>query len=51
MKKLEEMTDVELKALAYDIWQHMQNSQNDLNIINQELVRRKNMIKPKESKQ
>jgi hypothetical protein len=36
------MSEQELKALAYDIIAAIQRTQNDLNLINQELIRRQN---------
>jgi hypothetical protein len=37
-----QMSEQELKALAYDIIAAIQRTQNDLNLINQELIRRQN---------
>ena len=39
-KKLQDLTDVELKALAYDQFAQIQLCQNNLNAINGELARR-----------
>ena len=39
-KKLTELTEVELKALAYDTIAQLQLHQNNLNVINQELSTR-----------
>ena len=39
-KNLQTMSDIELKALAYDHLAQLQQTQNNLNMINQELARR-----------
>ena len=39
-KELKDYTDVELKALAYDIIAQVQSLQNNLGVINQELANR-----------
>lgn len=43
-KKISELTDIELKALAYDHTIAIQNSQNSINLINQELIRRQQPV-------
>jgi len=40
MKKLSEMTDTELKAIAYDHTISIRMSQENINLINQELAKR-----------
>lgn len=52
MKQLNEMSDVELKALAYDVVVELERAQKNLQVINQEFARRQqqsaNIIKPVE---
>jgi hypothetical protein len=39
-KRLQDLTDVEIKALCYDLIAQQQQTQNNLNVLNQELQRR-----------
>lgn len=45
-KRLQDLTDVELKALAYDQLAQLQQCQNNLNVINGELSRRTQTSQP-----
>ena len=41
---LSELTDIELKALAYDEIIKLENTKNNLNVINQEFLKRQQPI-------
>lgn len=48
---IKEMSIVELKAVAYDIFIHTQSLQNDLIVVNQEIANRQNILKLKDVKE
>ena len=45
-KNLQTLSDIELKALAYDHLAQLQQLQNNLNLINQELAKRASAPQP-----